>query len=213
MARTILLESSLSKDFWAKVVNTACYIQNHVFLRPILKKNPYELWKGRKSNISYFHVFGSECFILNTKDKLLKFDPKSDPGIFLGYSSISKAYRVYNKRTQIVEETIHISFKEKKKDDLGQNIHDLEEGMEDLSLKDKSINQSSLHIATRESNEEMANNHEPFMPHHVSDHIPEDSKASPMKRRYTSARDLRAISRNQVIDELSQGVRTNQIFI
>ena len=49
-------------------------------------------------------------------DKLSKFDPKSDPGIFLGYSSVSKAYRVYNKRTQSVEETIHISFKEKKKD-------------------------------------------------------------------------------------------------
>ena len=116
MARTMLLESGLSKGFWAKAMNIACYIQNRVFLRPILKKTPYELWKGRKPNISYFHVFGSECFILNTKDKLSKFDPKSDPGIFLGYSFVSKAYRVYNKKAQIVEETIHISLKERKKD-------------------------------------------------------------------------------------------------
>ena len=90
----MLLQSGLSKGFWAKVVNTTCCIQNRVFLRSIIKKTPYELWKGRKPNISYFHIFGSECFILNTKDKLSKFDP----GIFLGYSTVSKAYRVYNKK-------------------------------------------------------------------------------------------------------------------
>ena len=129
------MKSGLSKGFWTEIVNIAYYIQNHVFLRPILKKISYELWKKRKSNISYFHVFGSECFILNTKDKLSKFDPKANFGVFLGYSSISKAYKVYNKRTQIMEETIHISFKEKKKD-FDQNIHDLEEDMEDLSLND-----------------------------------------------------------------------------
>ena len=71
-------------------------------------------WKGRKPNIFYFHVFGSECFIHYTKDKLSKFDPKPDPSIFLGYSFVSKAYRVYNKMTQVEEETIHITFKEKK---------------------------------------------------------------------------------------------------
>ena len=66
---------------------------------PIIKKTRYELWKGRKPNISYFYVFGFECFILNTKDKLSKFDPKSNPIIFLGYSTVSKAYKVYNKKT------------------------------------------------------------------------------------------------------------------
>ena len=101
IARTMLLESGLSKGFWAKAVNTACYIHNRIFLRPTLKKTPYELWKGRKSNISYFHIFGSECFILNTRDKLSKFDPKSDLGIFLGYSSVSKAYRVFNKKLKL----------------------------------------------------------------------------------------------------------------
>ena len=52
-------------------------------LRPILKKTSYELWKGRKPNISYFHAIGSEYFVLNTKDKVLKFDHKSDLGVFL----------------------------------------------------------------------------------------------------------------------------------
>ena len=62
MARIMLLESGLSKGFWAKTVNTTRYIQNHVFLKLILKKIPNQLWKRRKSNISYFHVFRSECF-------------------------------------------------------------------------------------------------------------------------------------------------------
>ncbi|KAI3672740.1 hypothetical protein L6452_38838 [Arctium lappa] len=52
------------------------------------------------------------CFILNNKDQLGKFDSKADDGIFLGYSSISKAYRVFNKRRQFVEETIHVTFDE-----------------------------------------------------------------------------------------------------
>ena len=49
---------------------------------------------------------------MNTKDNLSKFDPKSDVGIFLGYSNSSKTYRVHNKRTLIVEESMHITFDE-----------------------------------------------------------------------------------------------------
>ena len=67
----------------------------------------------RIPNISYFKVFGCKCFILNTKDNLSKFDSKYDFGIFLGYSSTSKAYRVFNKRTLVVEETMHIEFDER----------------------------------------------------------------------------------------------------
>ena len=90
IARTMLLKSGLSKGFWAEAVNTSCYIQNRVFIRLILNKTPYELWKGRKSNISYFHILDSECFILNIKDKLSKFDPKSNLRLFLGYSLFLK---------------------------------------------------------------------------------------------------------------------------
>jgi len=55
-----------------------------VLIRPILKKILYELFKGRKLNISHLKVFGCKCFILNNgKDNLGKFDSKVDPGIFL----------------------------------------------------------------------------------------------------------------------------------
>ncbi|KAH9680506.1 Integrase catalytic domain-containing protein [Citrus sinensis] len=112
MARTMLNENSLPKYFWAEAVNTACYVLNRVLIRPNLNKTPYELWKDRKPNIGYFKVFGCKCFVLNTKDNLGKFDPKSDVGIFLGYSNSSKAYRVYNKRTLVVEESMHVTFDE-----------------------------------------------------------------------------------------------------
>ncbi|KAH9725866.1 hypothetical protein KPL70_008032 [Citrus sinensis] len=112
MARTMLNENALPKYFWAEAVNTACYVLNRVLIRPNLNKTPYELWKDRKPNIGYFKVFGCKCFVLNTKDNLGRFDPKSDVGIFLGYSNSSKAYRVYNKRTLVVEESMHVTFDE-----------------------------------------------------------------------------------------------------
>ena len=110
MARTMLHEYNLPLYFWAEAVNTSCYISNRVFKRPILNKTPYELWNNRKSKISYLRVFGCKCFILNTKDNLEKFDSKADEGIFLGYSTSSKAYSVFNKRTLVVEESMHVFF-------------------------------------------------------------------------------------------------------
>ena len=112
MARTMLKEHKLPTHFWGDAVNTTCYVLNRVSIRPLLLKTPYELWNGRVPKISYFRVFGCKCFILNTRDYLGKFDAKSDEGIFLGYSIKSKAYRVYNKRTNVIEESMHVDFDE-----------------------------------------------------------------------------------------------------
>src|SRR5574338_721645 len=71
-ARTLLNGTTLPKQFWAEAVATACYVLNRVSIRPLTKHTPYELFNGRKPNISYFRVFGSKCFLLNTKDKLRK---------------------------------------------------------------------------------------------------------------------------------------------
>jgi len=86
MIRTMLNDKSTPKHLWAEAMNIACYLQNIIYIRPILKRTPYELWKGRKSNISYFHPFGCQCFIVNTKNNLGKFDSKCDNGILLEYS-------------------------------------------------------------------------------------------------------------------------------
>ena len=82
-------------------------------VRPILKKTPYELFKGKKPNLSHLRVFGCTCYILNNgKTDVENFDEKSDKGIFLGYASNARAYRVFNKRTLIVEESPHVIFDE-----------------------------------------------------------------------------------------------------
>ncbi|GJY30083.1 retrovirus-related pol polyprotein from transposon TNT 1-94 [Tanacetum coccineum] len=77
MSRTMLNDQSLPQKFWCNTVDTSTYILNRILIRAILGKTPYELLRGRKPTLDYFRVFGSKCFILNTKDYLTKFDPKS----------------------------------------------------------------------------------------------------------------------------------------
>ncbi|CAN1279836.1 Retrovirus-related Pol polyprotein from transposon TNT 1-94 [Linum perenne] len=110
LSRTMLLDFNTPKRFWAEAVSTACYVLNRTLIRKELDKTPYELLKNKTPSISYFHPFGCHCFILNTKDHLGKFDAKSCEAIFLGYSSKSKAFRVFNKVSGKVEESIHVAF-------------------------------------------------------------------------------------------------------
>ncbi|KAJ9547471.1 hypothetical protein OSB04_020014 [Centaurea solstitialis] len=111
-ARSMLIEARLTLQFWAEAVNTACYTQNRSLIVKRFKKRAYELFRGRKPNISYFHIFGCNCYIKNDQDNLGKFDAKADDGFLVGYSTVSKAYCVFNKRRQTLEETIHVKFDE-----------------------------------------------------------------------------------------------------
>ncbi|GJT11598.1 retrovirus-related pol polyprotein from transposon TNT 1-94 [Tanacetum coccineum] len=77
MSRTMLNEQALPQNFWCNAVDTSTYILNRILITAILGKTPYELLKGRKPTQDYFRVFGSKCFIFNTKDYLTKFNPKS----------------------------------------------------------------------------------------------------------------------------------------
>ena len=112
MARAMLHNKDVARNLWGEVVNTACYTINRVYFKPGTKKTPYELWKGRKPNVKYFKIFGSTCFILKDRENVGKFDSRSEEGIFLGYSSTSKAYQVYNKRTWKVMETVNVVINE-----------------------------------------------------------------------------------------------------
>ena len=89
-------------------MNTACHVHNRVTLRKGTTTTLYELWKGRKPTVKYFHVFGSKCYILADREQRRKMDPKSDEGIFLGYSTNSRAFRVFNSRTNSVMESINV---------------------------------------------------------------------------------------------------------
>ncbi|GJR41683.1 putative ribonuclease H-like domain-containing protein [Tanacetum coccineum] len=112
VARTMLAESMLSTTFWAEAVNTACYVQNSVLVTKPHNKTPYELFLGRKPTLSFMKPFRCPITILNTIDHLGKFDGKADKGFFVGYSVNSKAFRVFNSNTRIVEENLHVQFSE-----------------------------------------------------------------------------------------------------
>ncbi|GJR31546.1 putative ribonuclease H-like domain-containing protein [Tanacetum coccineum] len=110
--RTMLADSKLPTTFWAEAVNTACYVQNKVLVVKPYNKTPYEFFHGRTPTLSFMRPFGCYITILNTIDHLGKFDGKADEGFFVGYSLNSKAFRVFNSRTRIVEENLHIRFSE-----------------------------------------------------------------------------------------------------
>ena len=111
LARAMLDDYGTSEDFWAEAINTACHASNRVYLHRLLGKTPYELLIGRKPNISYFRVFGCKCFIYKKK-RLGKFEKRCDVGFFVGYASNSKAYRVFNQTTGMIEETCDVEFDE-----------------------------------------------------------------------------------------------------
>nr|GFB95972.1 hypothetical protein [Tanacetum cinerariifolium] len=83
--KTLLADSLLPIPFWAEAVNSACYVQNRVLVSKPHNKTPYELLHG-----------------------------KVDEGFLVGYSVCCKAFRVFNSRTRIVHETLHVNFMENK---------------------------------------------------------------------------------------------------
>ncbi|GJX86016.1 ribonuclease H-like domain-containing protein [Tanacetum coccineum] len=111
-ARTMLADSKLPTTFLAEAFTTACYVQNKVLVVKPHNKTPYELFHGRTPTLSFMRPFRCPVIILNTIDHLGKFDGMIDEGFFVGYSLNSKAFRVFNSRTRIVEENLHIRFSE-----------------------------------------------------------------------------------------------------
>ncbi|KAI3515995.1 hypothetical protein L1887_14902 [Cichorium endivia] len=112
-ARTMLSFAKLPLYFWADAIATTCFTQNRSTINKRFLCTPYEILNKRKPNVKFFHVFGSKCFIFNSKEKRVKWDEKADEGIFLGYSLSSKAYRVLNKRSRKIEETYYVTFDDK----------------------------------------------------------------------------------------------------
>lgn len=112
MARTMLGEDKVSERFWSEAINRVGHAINYLYLHGLLKKTAYGLLTGNKPNVSYFHVSRSKFYILVKKDRHLKFAPKAIEGFLLGYDSNTKAYRVFNKYSGLIEVTSNIVFDE-----------------------------------------------------------------------------------------------------
>jgi len=139
-ARVMLHAKHLPYYFWAEAMNTSCHIHNRVTLRTGTTTTLYDLWKGRKPIVKYFHVFGRKCYILADRDHRRKMDPKSNEGIFLGYSTNNKAYRVFYSRTKAVMESINVVI-----DDVTeQRVPDVEEDAETSVPETTSVEETNI---------------------------------------------------------------------
>ncbi|GJW30061.1 retrovirus-related pol polyprotein from transposon TNT 1-94 [Tanacetum coccineum] len=112
VARTMLIYAKAPLFLWVEAVATACYTQNHSIIRLCHGKTPYELLHDKLPDLSFFHVFGALCYPTNDSENLGKLQPKVDIGIFIVYTPIKKAFRIYNRRTRRIIKTIHVDFDE-----------------------------------------------------------------------------------------------------
>ncbi|GJS13264.1 retrovirus-related pol polyprotein from transposon TNT 1-94 [Tanacetum coccineum] len=110
--RTILIFSKASMFLCAEAVATACYTQKRSLIHTRHNKTPYELVHDKKPDLIFLRVFGALCYPTNDSQDLGKLQAKADIGIFVGYAHSRKGYRVYNKRTRRLMETIHVTFDE-----------------------------------------------------------------------------------------------------
>nr|GEU90168.1 retrovirus-related Pol polyprotein from transposon TNT 1-94 [Tanacetum cinerariifolium] len=111
-ARTMLIFSRAPLFLCAESIATACFTQNRSIIHRRFNKTPYELINGRKPDISFLHVFGALCYPKNDREDIGKIGAKGDIGFFIGYYADSCAYRVYNRRTKKIMETMNVSFDE-----------------------------------------------------------------------------------------------------
>nr|GEV90507.1 hypothetical protein [Tanacetum cinerariifolium] len=164
-ARTMLVDSLLPIPFWAEAINTACYVQNRVLVTKPHNKTPYELLLGRTPSIGFMRPFGCPVTILNTLDPLGKFDGKADKEFLVGYSVSSKAFRVFNSRTRIFQETLHINFLENQPNVAGSGptwLFDIDTLTESMNYQPVNTNvdgafndkkpESEVHVSPRSSN-------------------------------------------------------------
>ncbi|GKE88763.1 retrovirus-related pol polyprotein from transposon TNT 1-94 [Tanacetum coccineum] len=98
--------------FWAEEIATTCFNQKRSLVLPRHDKTPYHIINGRKPSVKFFYIFGPLCYIVEDGENLDKMKEKGDACIFVGYSTQSRAYMVFNKRTRIIVETIHVNFDE-----------------------------------------------------------------------------------------------------
>ncbi|GJU34422.1 ribonuclease H-like domain-containing protein [Tanacetum coccineum] len=124
--RTMLADSKLPTTFWAEAVNIAC----------------------RKPALNFIRPFGYPVTILNTIVHLGKFNGKADEGFFVGYSINSKAFKVFNNRTRIVEENLHVKFSEETPNIAGNGPN----WLFDINALTKSMNYEAV-VAENQSND------------------------------------------------------------
>nr|GEW29094.1 retrovirus-related Pol polyprotein from transposon TNT 1-94 [Tanacetum cinerariifolium] len=157
-ARTMHTFANLPLFLWAKAIATACFTQNRLIVHKRFDKTPYELMNKRKPNIKFFRVYGCRCYLLNDYDDVGKLKAKGDIEVFVGYSKESAAFRIYNKRTRKIHESVNVNFDEIS--EMASKQFSLEPGLSNLNETGKSLNPSILQFleTSKKDLEDLFNN-------------------------------------------------------
>ena len=121
-----MMEKNFALKYWREVVSISVCTLNRVQIKKVTNATPFELWYGHLANVNHFKVFGCKCYILK-ESRNGKFDAKSDEGIFLGYSTRSKAYKCLNANTNKVVVSANVNFDENAEVQDNESINKLEE--------------------------------------------------------------------------------------
>jgi transposase InsO family protein len=112
MARCLMHEKQLPTNFWAEAANTSVFLLNRLPTKAVEGKTPFEAWYGYKPSLHNLKVFGCVCFTTVPQVNRDKLDKRAEPGIFIGYSLVSKAYRVYQPQTKKIFVSRDVQFVE-----------------------------------------------------------------------------------------------------
>nr|KYP56919.1 Retrovirus-related Pol polyprotein from transposon TNT 1-94 [Cajanus cajan] len=115
MVRCMLHEKGLPKEYWAEAANTAVFLLNRLPTKAVDGKTLFEVWYGYKPFLKNFKVFGCLCFTYVPQIKRDKLDKKAEPGVFVGYSSVSKDYTILQPHTKkiLISRDVHFMENEK----------------------------------------------------------------------------------------------------
>nr|GEY85845.1 retrovirus-related Pol polyprotein from transposon TNT 1-94 [Tanacetum cinerariifolium] len=132
----------------------------------------------RKPNIKFFRVFECRCYLLNDYEDVGKLKAKGDIRVFVGYSKEYVAFRIYNKRTRKIHESVNVNFDEIS--EMASKQFSLEPGLSNLNETGKSLNllimkSSTTNVET--SNVEVPSNEEEVF-HESSKSFQEESSSS-----------------------------------
>nr|GEY84130.1 integrase, catalytic region, zinc finger, CCHC-type, peptidase aspartic, catalytic [Tanacetum cinerariifolium] len=177
-ARTMLTFTNLPLFLWAEAIAMACFTQHRLIIHKRFNKTPYELMNKRKLNIKFFRVFECRCYLLNDYEDVGKLKAKGDIGVFVGYSKESVSFRVYNKRTRKIHESVNVNFNEIS--EMASKQFSLELGLSNLNEIGKSSDPSIMKSSTTNvetSNVKIPSNEEEVF-HESSESFQKESSSS-----------------------------------
>ncbi|CAL8115629.1 unnamed protein product [Prunus armeniaca] len=114
MARSMMTEKGILVIFWAEAVSTTVYLQNRCFTTSVLNKTPFEAFTCRKPGIKHLKVFSCICYTHVSSPLRHKFDDRTRKGVFMGYGSCEKGYRVYDLQSKKIVLSRSVIFSENK---------------------------------------------------------------------------------------------------